>query len=76
MKLRNYLAGQGLTAADFGRRVGVSMHTVGKWVRGETIPRRDAMQSIVRVTAGAVGPDDFFPGGSINAPRPAVESTA
>lgn len=61
MTLRDYLATQNLTFADFGAKFAppISEHTVKKWVRGERIPRAEAAVRIKELTGGAVTADDF-----------------
>lgn len=60
MKLQDYLAEKKISHQDFGKLVGASEFGVRKWVRGERVPRNDAMRKIQEVTGGAVGPADFF----------------
>jgi DNA-binding transcriptional regulator YiaG len=63
MKLGTYLDQNKLSERDFAALlapVGASEHTVIKWVRGERMPRPDAMLRIVEVTAGKVQPNDFY----------------
>ena len=60
MKLRQYIAEEGVTVGDFAKRVGASEGAVVKWCRGERIPGRDMMHRIARATRGYVRPDDFF----------------
>ena len=49
-----------MTADQFGGWIGVSKHAVGKWARGESIPRSASMQKIFKATAGAVRSEDFY----------------
>ena len=77
MKLRDYLAREKISAAEFARRIGAGNRmTVTHYVNGSRIPGRDLMARIVETTNGAVGPKDFYdlpeqPSGS---PRSATES--
>jgi transcriptional regulator with XRE-family HTH domain len=60
MELRSYLVEQSLTCEGFAKLVGVTERAVIKWRRGERIPRPEHIKKINKVTAGAVGPNDFF----------------
>lgn len=71
MQLRQYLSENNLTAKSFSDLLGVSEFTVGKWVRGERIPRPEVMRKIAEVTNGKVRADDFFGiEGGCNGPHP------
>jgi len=76
MKLRDYLATKRITAKAFGESLvpPVSEFGVGKWVRGERIPRREQMQAVREATHGLVTPDDFYasPTASADSPHEAV----
>lgn len=61
MTLEDYLKSENLSAAEFGRRIGVnSRMTVIRYLTGERIPRPKVMSRIHEVTGGAVTPNDFF----------------
>ncbi len=61
MKLIDYMRLHTLRPEDIADRVGdVSPSGVRKWMSGERIPRRDQMERLAIVTAGAVLPNDFF----------------
>ena len=60
MHLREFLKTRKMTADQFGGWIGVSKHAVGKWARGESIPRSASMQKIFKATAGAVRSEDFY----------------
>ncbi|TWB39707.1 helix-turn-helix domain-containing protein [Nitrospirillum pindoramense] len=60
MTLADYLQAQGLTAAEFARRIGRSRSTVGRWCAGLRHPDAAAMRAIMEETKGAVMPNDFF----------------
>jgi transcriptional regulator with XRE-family HTH domain len=60
MLLRDYLTSKGLTPAQFGELIGHSAFAVKKWMRGERIPRRDALDRIRAATEGAVTANDFM----------------
>jgi transcriptional regulator with XRE-family HTH domain len=60
MNLRTYLRMQRVTVADFAARIGASEAAVGKWSRGERIPRRAMMARIQVATDGQVTPADFY----------------
>lgn len=60
MTLREYLHKAGLTAHEFADRLSVSKSGVGKWLRGERIPRAAQIIEIQRVTGGHVTPADWY----------------
>ena len=60
MRLADYLNLHGLTKAEFARRIGRDKNSVGRFVSGEHIPRRETMLRIVSETDGAVQPNDFY----------------
>jgi transcriptional regulator with XRE-family HTH domain len=60
MNLRTYLRMQRVTVADFAAQIGASEAAVGKWTRGERIPRRAMMARIQTATNGQVTPADFY----------------
>lgn len=60
MELKLWIKDQGLTALTFAEKVNHSEFAVGKWVRGERIPRPDAMRKIAEVTGGGVTAADFY----------------
>lgn len=60
MKLRAWLSREGLTAEQFGLQVDASVHAVNAWCQGTRRPSKSKMPLIIRVTGGAVQPNDFF----------------
>jgi transcriptional regulator with XRE-family HTH domain len=60
MKLSEYRKSAGLTLGQFAEIVGVSDITIGRYERGERTPKPKIMTQIVRVTDGAVTPNDFL----------------
>lgn len=60
MKLATYLNNSGSTYAAFAEKVGASTFAVGKWARGERLPRPKVLARIVEETGGQVTPNDFF----------------
>lgn len=60
MKLATYLQEAGITYAEFAKSVGASAFAVGKWARGDRIPRPPAMRLIAEKTGGKVTAGDFF----------------
>ncbi len=61
MRLEEWLRREGISDAEFGRRIGArSPSTVGRYKRGERVPNRRAMRAIMRETRGEVGPPDFY----------------
>lgn len=60
MKLRTYLTANGIEAADFAVRMGVTGEAVRLWCADERTPRAEAMRKIVEATNGQVTPNDFL----------------
>lgn len=60
MTLSDFIDAQGLTAAEFGGRIGVSRGAVLRYATGERIPRAEIMAKIFGATGGAVAPNDFY----------------
>lgn len=60
MKLKDYLAEQGLTHQAFAARIGVTTTAVQRYANGHRIPRRAIMRQITKATAGAVIAADFY----------------
>lgn len=60
MRLTDYLTKEEITTSEFARRIGVDQMSVGRYRRGERIPRPDIMQKITVATGGRVGPADFY----------------
>lgn len=71
MQLKQFLIENNLSAAEFGRLIGVrSRMTICRYVSGERMPDRSVMPKIVEVTHGAVTPNDFHgvePGSGVEA---------
>lgn len=65
----------GRTATGFAREINVSHSTVVRYLQGDRVPNSLTMQRIVKVTDGAVTPDDFFRG-SLAATRREPEADA
>lgn len=60
MKLKQFLIENKLSAAEFGRQIGVlSRMTICRYISGERVPDRNTMPKIVGATRGAVTPNDF-----------------
>jgi transcriptional regulator with XRE-family HTH domain len=59
MKLREYLRLQNKSPEVFGSEIGFSKSAVSMWMRGERMPRREALQKISEHTKGAVTANDF-----------------
>lgn len=59
MKLEHYLIAKGLKQHEFAAMIGTSQPTVYRICNGD-VPRKDLMLAIVRVTLGAVQPNDFY----------------
>ena len=60
MKLSEYRKSAGLTLGQLAEAVGVSDMAIGRYERGERTPKSKVMVQIVKVTDGAVQPNDFF----------------
>ncbi|MCO5092032.1 helix-turn-helix transcriptional regulator [Bosea sp. (in: a-proteobacteria)] len=60
MKLATYLTAQKLTHAEFAKAIGASTFAVGKWARGDRVPRPEAVAKIKAATQGQVTANDFF----------------
>lgn len=60
MKLAAYLEINGLTQALFAESIGVSVFAVGKYVRGERVPRPRILARIRAQTGGEVTANDFL----------------
>jgi DNA-binding transcriptional regulator YiaG len=60
MQLKTYLSDKEMSVADFAKSIGHSEAAVKKWLRGERIPRREALAKIREITGGSVLPADFF----------------
>lgn len=60
MRLAEYLERDGVSQAEFARRLGVSRSAVGQWIHGHTIPSGRTAVAIVRVTDGLVRFEDIF----------------
>ena len=67
MLLHEWLRLNKLTTADFATKIGggYSPFAVGKWARGERIPRFHAMRRIAEATGGQVQAADFVEANSI-----------
>lgn len=64
MTITEYLAREGLSHAEFARRLGVEQSTVSRWVSGERRPEWPQLKLLRAVTKGAVQPNDFLEGGA------------
>lgn len=52
--LTQYLEQEGISQAEFARRVGVTQPTVNRWIAGTADPRREKVAEIERLTNGAI----------------------
>lgn len=74
MTLDQYMKAKGLSDEAMAAMIGgVSAGGVGKWRRGERLPRLGEMSKIVKATDGKVLPNDFY---GVKTPRPARKSEA
>ncbi len=60
MQLGDYLESEGITAAEFAKRIDRSEATVSRIVRGVNRPDWGTMQKIHLATKGKVTPNDFL----------------
>ena len=59
MTLESWIARQGMTQQQFAALAGISQSFVSRILAGQT-PSATTMRTILRVTDGAVTPNDFF----------------
>jgi transcriptional regulator with XRE-family HTH domain len=63
MRLATWLTKNGMSDADFGKKIGVERQTVHRYKLGERYPERSVLLAIHKVTKGAVTANDFaYPG--------------
>lgn len=67
MTLKDWLAENEVSRAEFGRRIERSIEAVRRYETGERVPDKETMSRIFRETDGAVTPNDFF---DLDAPAP------
>lgn len=60
MKLKDWLAKEGLSPTDFARRLKRPQATIARYVNGDRIPEPPIMAEIVDATGGEVMPNDFY----------------
>ena len=60
MTLAEYLQQHDLTATRFAEQIGVATGSVSRYASGDRFPHPDIMRRIIKVTDGAVGPQDFL----------------
>jgi len=60
MKLETYLRLHGVTASALAEKCTVSVSTITRAARGETIPTMEVMRRIADNTGGRVKPNDFM----------------
>ena len=60
MKLKIWMAIEGLTGVELAEKLGVTDGAVSRWTAGDRIPRPDQMKEIIKVTKGKVQPQDFY----------------
>lgn len=58
--LDSWMAENGIDDAAYAAELGVKPLAVGRYRRGERIPRRPIMQKIVETTGGEVSPAAFY----------------
>lgn len=60
MTLREHLRENSLTIAGFAELAGLPTETVRGWLYEGKVPRPSAMHLVMRVTGGAVTPNDWI----------------
>jgi transcriptional regulator with XRE-family HTH domain len=60
MNLKKYLSKNGVSQADFARRIAATPGAITRWVQGNRRPNLDQMREIERVTRGQVRVEDFY----------------
>jgi transcriptional regulator with XRE-family HTH domain len=60
MKLANFLSINGMSRAEFGKRILVHEDTVTRYLNKTRTPSPDVLSRIAKATAGAVTPNDFL----------------
>lgn len=60
MKLQTFLKRESMTAAEFAKKIGLSVHAVLKYKSGTRLPRRKNMMKIIEVTDGKVRLSDWY----------------
>ncbi|WP_081651836.1 helix-turn-helix domain-containing protein [Aurantimonas coralicida] len=78
MTLDDFLSDTNETQSAFAQRIGVPQGTVGRYVRGERIPRPLIMGRIIHATSGRVSASDFYPSPAVehhNSASPSVSHT-
>lgn len=74
MTIQAYCKLHSLSAAEFGRRVGVGRAVAARWVKGEDEPRGPNIRKVVEATRGEVTANDILGIGVM--PPPAAEAAA
>lgn len=59
-KLKNWRRLQGKTQADAAEEMGVARRTWHQWEQGAIVPGPGHMVELVRLTDGAIQPNDFY----------------
>lgn len=60
MKLKDWLAENEVSVADFAARIGRTAESVRRYAAGERIPDKETMPLIAAETGGSVTANDFF----------------
>lgn len=60
MQIDDYLAREGINAAEFAVRIGLSAASLSRIRRGEQMPGRDTLQRIFDATGGDVSPNEVI----------------
>ena len=60
MRLKTYLRTHRITVSDFAATIGASQAAVGKWSRGQRIPRAAMIARIHWATSGQVTAADWY----------------
>ena len=68
MKLAAWLDDEGISRAEFGKRIYRSPEAVRRYINGDRIPDKDTMMLIAAETSNRVTANDFFDVGTATAP--------
>lgn len=60
MKLKTWIKAEGISDAEFARRLGVNPTQVSRWLAGKVRPDWDYLKKIILITRGQVSADDFI----------------
>ena len=76
MRLKEYLAAEGLTPEQFAKKVGVHATTIYRVLSGATIPKRENLRKIIAATEGQVDVSDLMAAFSSQSRPPTARDSA